>query len=207
MPNQKVRRMLLDDYLPEFDVRADYAARIAASPARVYASLWTANFDYWGVTRALYAVRTLPSFLAQPRETWRRFRDELFQKPFTLDGMLSEGFTLLKERPAEELVLGTVGRFWRARGELCATSPDRFRSPSPSGTAKAAWNFEVSIRADGATELRTETRVLCADAATRRRFRAYWMLIKPFSGLIRREMLAAVRSAAESGRSRSADPR
>jgi hypothetical protein len=73
-------------------------------------------------------------------------------------------------------------------------------------TAKAAWNFEVGLRADGATELRTETRVLCADVATRRRFRADWMLIRPFSGLIRQEMLAAVRSAAESGQSRSADP-
>ena len=198
--------MLLDDYLPEFDVRTSHTTRIAASPPRVYTSLWTANFDHWGVTRALYAVRTLPSFPARPRETWRRFRDELFRKRFTLDGMLSEGFSLLEERPGEELVLGTVGRFWRARGELCATGPVQFRAPAPSGTAKAAWNFEVGLRADGATELRTETRVLCADAATRRHFLAYWMLIRPFSGLIRQEMLAAVRSTAESGQSRSADP-
>jgi hypothetical protein len=198
--------MLLDDYLPEFDVRTRYATRIAASPARVYASLWTANFDHWRVTRALYALRTLPSFPARPRETWRRFRDELFRQRFTLDGMLSEGFALLGERPREELLLGTVGRFWRARGELGAVSPVRFRAPAPTGTAKAAWNFEVGLLVGGATELRTETRVLCADAATRRRFRAYWMLIRPFSGLIRQEMLAAVRSAAESGQSRSADP-
>src|SRR5713101_9904501 len=97
----KARRMLLDDYLPEFDVRTSYPTRIAASPARVYASLWTANFDHWGVTRALYAVRTLPSFLSRPRERWRRFRDELFRQRFTLDGMLSEGFGLLEERPAK----------------------------------------------------------------------------------------------------------
>src|SRR6267154_2706993 len=198
--------MLLDEYLPEFDVRTSYVTRIVASPARVYASLWTANFDHWGVTRALYAVRTLPSFPARPRDTWRRFHDELFRKRFTLDAMRSEGFALLEERPGEELVLGTVGRFWRARGELRATSPVQFRAPVPLGTAKAAWNFQVGIRVDGATELRTETRVLCADAATRRRFRAYWTLIRPFSGLIRQEMLAAVRSAAESGQSRSADP-
>ena len=93
--------MLLNDYLPEFDVRANYATRIAASPASVYASLWTVNFDHWGVTRALYAVRTLPSFPARPRETWRRFRDELFRKRFTLDGMLAEGFALVEERPAQ----------------------------------------------------------------------------------------------------------
>ena len=120
--------------------------------------------------------------------------------------MLSEGFTLLEERPGEQLLLGTVGRFWRARGELCTSSPDRFRAPSPAGIAKAAWNFAVGIREDGATELTTETRVLCADAATRRRFLAYWMLIKPFSGLIRQEMLAAVRSTAELGESRCAGP-
>ncbi len=40
--------MLLDDYLPGFDVRTSCATRIAASPARVYASLWSANFDHWG---------------------------------------------------------------------------------------------------------------------------------------------------------------
>jgi len=40
--------MLLDDYLPELDVRTSHATRIAASPARVYASLWTASFDHWG---------------------------------------------------------------------------------------------------------------------------------------------------------------
>jgi len=92
--------------------------------------LWTANFDHWGITRALYAVRALPSFPARPRETWRHFRDELFRQRFTLDGMLSEGFALLEERPGEELVVGTVARFWRARGELCAPSPARFRAPA-----------------------------------------------------------------------------
>jgi hypothetical protein len=189
--------MLLDDYLPEYDVRTSYAIRISASPASVYASLWTANFDHWGITRILYAGRTLPEVFSKPRATWRRFRDELFQRRFALDQMLLEGFALLEDRLGQELVLGTVGRFWRARGELCATNLVQFHTPAPSGTAKAAWSFEVTTRADGATELRTETRVLCSDVATRRRFRAYWLVIEPFSGLIRQEMLAAVRSAAE----------
>jgi hypothetical protein len=115
-----------------------------------------------------------------------------------LDDMLGEGFTLLGEQPGEELVLGTVGRFWRGGGETRPVSPASFREPAPPGTAKAAWNFAVGRRPGGGTELRTETRVLCADAASRRRFRAFWLVIRPFSGLIRREMLAAIRSAAES---------
>jgi hypothetical protein len=102
--------------------------------------------------------------------------------------MLASGFSVIGERPGEELVLGTVGRFCRARGELCATSPARFREAAPPGTAKVAWNFIVGRCSDGTTELRTETRVLCADVAARRSFRAYWLLIKPFSGLIRRDV-------------------
>ena len=112
--------MLLDDCLPEFDVRTSYAVRIAASPERVYASLRTADFDHWGLTRALSALRALPSFPMAPRETWRRFREGLLRQRFTLKDMLVGGFTLLEERPGEELVLGTVGRFWRSRGELLA---------------------------------------------------------------------------------------
>jgi hypothetical protein len=189
--------MLLNEFMPESDVRAGYGIRIAASPERVYACLRTANFDHWGLTRALYALRLLPAFGAAPRQMWRRARAELRPHRVTLDDLLAGGFTVLGERPGEELVLGTVGRFWRARGELWPVSPARFREPAPPGTAKAAWNFAVGRRPDGGTELRTETRVLCADAASRRRFRAYWLVIRPFSGLIRREMLAAVRSAAE----------
>ena len=191
-------KTLLDEFLPEFDVRISRATRIGASPERVYASLRNADFDYWGITRALYALRTLPSFPLAPRETWRRFREELGRQRFTLEDMLADGFTLLGERPDEELLLGTVGRFWLARGELRATSPQSFREPAPPGNAKAAWNFTVGRRADGITELRTETRVLCTDLVSKRRFRAYWRLIKPFSGLIRNEMLTAVRTAAES---------
>jgi len=62
--------MLLDDLLPEFDVRTSYATRIAASPARAYGNLKTADFDHWGLTRALYAFRALATFPAVPRETW-----------------------------------------------------------------------------------------------------------------------------------------
>jgi hypothetical protein len=137
-------------------------------------------------------------FATAPREAWRHVRAELRPHRITLDDMLAEGFTLLGERPDEELVLGTVGRFWRPGGETHPISLTRFREPAPPGTAKAAWSFAVGRRPGGRTELWTETRVLCADAAARRRFRVYWLVIRPASGLIRREMLAAVRSAAES---------
>jgi len=191
--------MLLDDLMPEHDVRTSHAVRVAAPQERVYACLRTTDFDHWGITRALYALRMVPALLVAPRETWRRLSVARGQPHLTLDDILASGFTVLGERPGEELVLGTVGRFWRASSELRPVSPASFREPAPPGSAKAAWSFTVTRR-PGGTELGTETRVLCADAAVRRRFRAYWLVIRPFSGLIRREMLAAVRSAAESDR-------
>jgi len=189
--------MLLDDFMPEFDVRTNHAIRVAASPEHVYACVWRTNFDHWGITRALYALRTIPTFVSSPLETRRRFLKEVRRQHFTLEDLLDNGFGLLDEQSGSELVLGTVGRFWGARSQLCAANPQRFVEPLAAGTAKAAWNFSVGHHPKGGTELRTETRVLCADSATRYRFLAYWTLIRPFSELIRHEILAAVRKKAE----------
>lgn len=192
--------MLLDEYLPAFDVRACYAIRIAAPPVRVYACLRTAAFDRRRATHLLFALRALPTLPAAPRETWRRVRAELEPRRGVLDDLLTRGFALLGERPDAELLLGTVAVFWRAEEEFRPTSPGQFRAAAPPGTAKAAWNFAVRELPNGGTELRTETRIACADAATRRRFCVYWLLINTGFGLIRREMLAAMRTAAEAQR-------
>ena len=189
--------MLLDEVLPEFNVRASYGTQVAAPPEQVYASVWTADFDHWGLMRALFLLRGIPGLFTAPRETWRRARARRRRRQVRLEDVLSAGFTLLGERPGEELVLGTVGRFWLARGELRPVHAERFREASVPGTAKAAWNFAVRPDTGGNTILTTETRVLCADQATRRRFRAYWTVVGPFSGLIRREMLAAIRDTSE----------
>jgi hypothetical protein len=55
------------------------------------------------------------------------------------------------------------------------------------GYARMALAFAYDGR-----ELSTETRVLCTDAASRRRFRAYWLVVRSFSGLTRREWLRAI---------------
>jgi hypothetical protein len=59
--------------------------------------------------------------------------------------------------------------------------------------ARGVWNFGVSEIGTGKTLLETETRVTCGDVASRRKFRLYWLLVRPFSGLIRRLMLRAIR--------------
>ena len=55
----------------------------------------------------------------------------------------------------------------------------------------------MNPRARG-TFLSTETRVVATDARTRRAFAAYWFLIRPGSGAIRRELLRVVARRSES---------
>lgn len=176
-------RPLIDEFLPEFDVVERHAIVVRAAPARVWAMLRTADLGRSPLVGALLAVRGLG----------RHRRATM--TPETMLG--AGGFTQLDERPERELLIGLEGRFWRPRPDLRATDTRRFREPLEPGLARAAWDFRLEPLEAGATRLSTETRVHCADAATRRRFRPYWLLVRPGSGLIRRAMLAAIRRAAE----------
>jgi hypothetical protein len=121
---------------------------------------------------------------------------------FTLQDILASGFVVLAEEPDREIVLGLVGRFWTLGGGIRRISPSEFAGLAEPGYAKAAWNFYLVPQTGGTTHLVTETRVLCTDEASRRAFLRYWRLIGPFSGLIRRQMLATVRKEAERDRRR-----
>src|SRR5688500_7344377 len=102
-------------------------------------------------------------------------------------------FCILAEDPPWEIVLGIEGPFWKPSCKLTPVDAESFRRPVPRGTARAAWNFAVERRGDGTALVSTETRVLCADW----RFRAYWLVVRPFSGLIRRLMLRTIRKEAQ----------
>jgi hypothetical protein len=66
---------------------------------------------------------------------------------------------------------------------------------------RAGLTIAIDFRAEaipGGSRLRTETRVKASDERARRRFRLYWLLIGPFSSLIRRRWLRAIQKAARS---------
>jgi hypothetical protein len=100
-------------------------------------------------------------------------------------------FIPLSRIPPRELVRGLVAgagkRDW---------SPEAFAAyPGPG--FKLAWGFAVTALGEGSCRIDTETRVLCCDAATRRWFTLYWFVIRPWSGLIRRDMLRLMRRQAQ----------
>ena len=102
---------------------------------------------------------------------------------------------MLTERP-DELVLGAIGRFWKAEGEILRVGSDEFVTFAEPGFAKAVMNFHVRA-VPGGTVMTTETRVRATDDEARRKFRRYWRVVMPGSALIRRAWLRAIRKRAE----------
>jgi hypothetical protein len=71
-----------------------------------------------------------------------------------------------------------------------------FRRFAVPGAAKLLLGFTVR-RAGAVTTLTTLTRVACSDDGARRRLAAYWAVVRPVSGLMRRRILADIRRHAE----------
>ena len=193
--------MLLDDLMPHYDVVERHAVRVRASPDDTFAAIREADLADGPITRALLGVRMLPAavvaFLRSPPDAIAEWRARRARRRGRLDDFERAGFHVVAVRAPEEIVIGLLGRFWTPRGDLCArVTEESFRTPPPAGQALAGWKFTVQDRGDGSCTLRTETRVRCA-ADARLRFRLYWLLVRPGSGLIRRSMLRAIRRQAE----------
>jgi hypothetical protein len=96
-----------------------------------------------------------------------------------------------------EVLLGVIGRFWRPSGGRAAFADAAgFESFAEPGFAKALIDFRIED-AEGASRLRTETRIRGVDAAGSRAFKAYWFVIGAGSAFLRRMWLRAVKRRAE----------
>lgn len=168
---------LADRYLPAYDVVMRHERCVAVPVSVAWSALQRADLGGSPVTRMLLTLRGLRSPGA---------------RQLTLATLAEAGFVPLDERPGHEVAFGLVGRFWTPSGGRVPVSPAAFRDFARPGYAKAVWTFAVQGEASGPTRVVTETRVVCLDAASRRRFRLYWLCVRPFSGLIRRAMLRAV---------------
>ena len=181
--------MLIDRFLPEYDVVEHHEVDVDAPANRAYEAVKDLDLARSPVVLALLFARGVPHLFTGAVKPKRRL---------TLDDIVASGFVLLGEEPGRELVLGIVGKFWRPTGAVRRIAPDDFAGFDESGFAKAAWNFVVSGRAGGGSTVISETRIASTDADARRKFTRYWWLIGRFSALIRREVLRGVKHHAES---------
>ena len=58
---------------------------------------------------------------------------------------------------------------------------------------KIYWNFYFKSLSPNETLVSTETRILCLNTKAKQRFSIYWFFVRPFSGLIRLEILRLIK--------------
>jgi hypothetical protein len=170
----------LDDFLPDYEFSERHSLAIDAPTARIDAALRTISIRDIPAARALWRMRRLG----------RPYGDS--KKPFVAGELPG---VVLEDVPEEGIVLGLTGQFWRVLGNRDRDKPrtvGEFLAFTHPDTCKAVIDFRV-----GRSSLSTETRVHVADPAARRKFRRYWFVIRPFSGLIRILLLRAARRRAE----------
>src|ERR1700737_4420892 len=123
--------MLIDDFLPRYDVVERHEVAVAAPPRRVYTCTRALDAGRLPFTAALLAARGIPHLLTGSVRPSRRI---------TIDTLTAAGFVVLADVSPQELVLGVVGRFWRpASGVVRIAAPD-FGDFAEPGCARAAWN-------------------------------------------------------------------
>jgi hypothetical protein len=186
---------LLDKALPEYDFREQHTRHIDAPPERVDEAVRAVTIRDMPLARLLFALRAAPARM-------RRKPTRFGEVDVPLLGLaLDVAFGPLGDDPGNEVVIGMIGQPWKLVGGESRrfARPQEFTAFADPGFVKAAMNFRYEP-VDAGTRLTTETRVLATDPDSRRRFRRYWLVIRPGSGLTRRAWLRAAARRAEGER-------
>jgi hypothetical protein len=172
--------MLVDDFLPTYDVSDAVATVVQADLATTWNALMEVDLIEVGRARPLVgvlgAIRVLPGIVSQ------MLHGELPQRPpqhlrlldTTTIPAANGGWVLLGNRPCDEIALGLVGKFWRPVIEFATVSPDGFRAFAEPGYAKTIYALSVRRIDEQRTLLSGTMRTATTDEHARRWFRRYW---------------------------------
>jgi hypothetical protein len=172
--------MLVDDFLPTYDVSDAVATVVHANLATTWDALMDVDLIEVGRKRplvgALGAIRMLPDIVSH------MLHGELPQRPpahmrlrDTTSIPLDEGgWVLLGEHSRDEIALGLVGKFWRPVIEFARVPPEGFRDFAEPGYAKTIYSLSVRALDDRRTLLSGVMRTATTDEHARRWFRRYW---------------------------------
>lgn len=167
---------LIDRYLPNYTFREYHYTEVDCPATRVYPCARDFDMSHSKLIKFLFTLRGLPT------------------KRMNLQGFLEDmNFTSLEDSAPHEYLSG----FWMKKNIEIIPSYEAFCSNTISAKIKCVWNFRCEEISQNKTRLSTETRILCVDSFTKLTFGLYWLVIRPFSGLIRLEMLKTIKANAE----------
>ena len=189
----RTESVLLDSLMPRYEVASHHSLVVRAPAATVYAELARTDLSRVPLAQVLMSLRALPARLrGRPAHPRRPVTGEAAAAP------TGPRFVVLAEQPGRERLLGLAGRFWHPTGNLARLADAAaWQAYAVPGTARAAMTLRVEPINYQTARLYTETRVQTQGRRARLLFRAYWTLIGPFSGLLRRSLLRRVKADAE----------
>ncbi|MCF9046556.1 hypothetical protein [Acinetobacter nectaris] len=175
---------LADQYLSHYQFKETYRKVIQASIDDVFFAVHSYDPADDQFFRCMIMLRELPMRVLK-----------LFGQSSSNNEVFGlNNFTLL-EASKNEIVYGLVGQFWKLNyGQIAIANADEFHQFKKPSYAKLILVFELKEISDKEIELMTETRVLCLDGQAYKRFRVYWYIIRPISGLIRRRILQGIKN-------------
>jgi hypothetical protein len=173
--------MLVDEFMPVYDVSDAVATAVTADLATTWAALMDVDLIDVGRKRPLVAVlgalRILPDVVSHllHGELPPRQPEHLRLRDLTTIPLDQGGWVLLGMREQDEIALGLVGKFWRPVIEFGrVSSAEEFRNFAEPGFAKTIYALSTRALDPGRTVLSGVMRTTTTDDDARRWFRRYW---------------------------------
>jgi hypothetical protein len=203
-PSPRPTALRIDEVMPHFDVNVVQHIVVNADPRATYQAVLDADLMDNGLTHLMVVARDLPNRL-RPRKSGAEkppSRPQPNRRPtFRMrDAAGTESdWVQLRDEPGVEWLAGLIGQFWHRDYGIVRTSSEEFASFDRPGYAKTVAGFTLHPHGEGRTLLTYESRTVCTDAAARRRFAAYWFVLRPFVRMMLRGALVSMKRSAEHG--------
>lgn len=166
---------LHEKFLPNAQYQSKVGIQIKATAKEIYPLLESLDFSDARITALLFRLRGIPVPMGM-----------------TLHGLQKVRFVVLESVKNKGFILGLIGQFWTPSGKLLIFKPEDFSGFNDRRFAKAIWEFRL-IEEQSSTRLETITSIEYLSERSKKRFKWYWMIIKPFSNFIRYEILRSVK--------------
>jgi hypothetical protein len=174
-----IRHSTIQRFIPHPDVVVRH--RVVLPVAAAEACDWIRRFD-WAqlclqVGPAVEDMRHVPRFVAEVAHRASRLPATA---SFIVDDALRSGFTLLAEQPGRHLVLGAVGKLWKAGFQLVRLNPEEFVAFQEPKYAKLATGFLVLPYGRTRSVLLHEAHLVATDASARAHLERAWRTAEPY---------------------------
>lgn len=179
---------LMQRYMPRYDIAEVHTTRVAAPASIAFDAASRMDLQQSSVIHAIFRGRELLLGASPPPRP--------ADVPLLAE-LRSLGWGVLEEVPGRQVVLGAVTQPWQADVVFRAVPPGAFAAFDCAGYVKIVVTIAADSLGSNRSMLRTETRALATDAASRARFRRYWSVFSPGILLIRTQALALARGEAE----------